>query len=109
MLNNENFKEVLASKQFAIVLVAGGGCANCVTMYPLVKEVENRREDVDVFYVEIDESNYQINEVYDVEVVPTVLLTHYGELLAKIKGYQPQEIFDIYIDTKIEECKTKEQ
>ncbi len=107
MLNNENFKDELASKEFAIVLVSGGGCANCVTMYPLVKEVENRRDDVCVYYVEIDETNHKINDYYDVEVVPTVLLTHNGELVAKIKGYQPQEIFDIYIDTKIEECKNK--
>lgn len=107
MLNNENFKEVLASKELAIILISGGGCANCVTMYPLVKEVEKRRDDVEVFYLEIDETNHLINDYFDVEVVPTVLLTHNGELIAKIKGYQPQEIFDIYIDTKIDECKKK--
>lgn len=105
MLNNENFLEVLKQQEFAITLISGEGCANCVSMYPMVKAVENNRDDVVVNYVEVDENNYKINEYFDVEVVPTILLTHYGELVSKVKGYQPEEIFEIYIDTKISECK----
>lgn len=105
MLNNENFLETLKKEKFAVTLISGEGCANCVSMYPMVKAIEQRRDDVKIFYVEVDKSNYLINEHFDVEVVPTILLTHYGELVSKVKGYQPEEIFEIYIDTKISECK----
>lgn len=107
MLKNENFVELLKENEFAVTLISGEGCANCISMYPMVKALENRRDDVKVFYVEVDESNYKINDYYDVEVVPTILFTHYGSLISKIKGYQPEEIFEIYMDTKIEECKLK--
>lgn len=105
-LTNENFKEVLEKESCAMILIGGEGCANCVSMYPMVKNVENTREEVKVFYVEVDESNFEINEHYEVEVVPTVLMTNYGKLISKIKGYQPQEIFELYVDAKIDECKS---
>ena len=104
MLKNENFKEELKKAGFALTLISGEGCANCLTMLPLVKDLEKRRKDINVFYVEVDESNFQINEHFNVEVVPTILITFNGEEISKIKGFQPQEIFDIYIDSKFEEC-----
>lgn len=103
MLKNENFKEILGKSPFAVTLISGEGCANCVSMYPMVKKLEQRK-DINVYFVDVDETNYQINSYYDVEVVPTILLTNYGNLLSKIQGYQPEEIFDIYIDAKLEEC-----
>lgn len=105
MLTNENYKQVLKESGIALTLISGGGCANCVSMYPTVKKIENTRDDIKVFYVEVDESNFKINEEYGVEVVPTVLLTNKGELIAKIKGYQPEEIFDLYIDAKVSEIR----
>ncbi len=104
-LTNENFKEVLANEACALVLIGGEGCANCITMYPLVKNIENTREEIKVFYIEVDETNCDINEYYDVELVPSVLITKNAELISKIRGYQPPEIFEMYVDAKIEECK----
>lgn len=105
MLKNDNFKDVLKAEEIAVTLISGEGCANCVSMYPMVKALETKRDDVKVFYVEVSEENFEINEYYDVEVVPTILITHYGKLISKIKGYQPEEIFDLYIDAKVEEIK----
>ncbi len=104
-LTNENFKDVLGKERIALILIGGEGCANCVSMYPLVKNIEETREEVSVFYVEVDESNCAINEHFEVEVVPSILMTNYGNLVSKIKGYQPPEIFDLYVDAKIAECK----
>lgn len=103
MLTNENYKQVLKDAGVALILITGGGCANCVSMYPIVKKLENTRDDIKVFYVEIDEANFEINNEYGVEVVPTILLTNKGELVAKIKGYQPEEVFEYYIDAKVAE------
>lgn len=105
MLKNENFKEILGQSDFAVTLISGEGCANCISMYPMVKDLQNRRTDIDVYFVEVDETNFKINDYYDIEVVPTILLTSNGKLISKIKGYQPEEIFEIYIDSKVEECR----
>ena len=102
MLNNENFKEVLGQSRFAVTLISGEGCANCVSMLPMVLKLKERN-DMDVYIVEVRPSNYEINEHYDIKVVPTILLTSYGEAISKITGYQPEEIFELYIEAKLEE------
>ena len=102
MLNNENFKEVLGQSRFAVTLISGEGCANCVSMLPMVLKLKERN-DMDVYIVEVSPSNYEINEHYDIKVVPTILLTSYGKAISKITGYQPEEIFELYIEAKLEE------
>lgn len=105
MLKNENFKEILGNSEFAVILISGDGCANCVSMHPIVANLKDTYEDIDVFFVEVDEDNFDINTEYGVEVVPTILMTSYGKLIAKIKGYQPEEIFTLYVESKYEEVK----
>ena len=105
MLKNENFRDILADKEFAVILISGEGCANCYSMHPLVSSLQDTYEDIDVYFVEVDESNFDINTEYGVEVVPTVLVTSYGKLVAKIKGFQPDEIFELYIESKYNEIK----
>ena len=102
MLNNENFKEVLGQSRFAVTLISGEGCANCVSMLPMVLKLKERN-DMDVYIVEVSPSNYEIKEHDDIKVVPTILLTSYGEAISKITGYQPEEIFELYIEAKLEE------
>ena len=102
MLNNENFKEVLGQSRFAVTLISGEGCANCVSMLPMVLKLKERN-DMDVYIVEVSPSNYEINEHYDIKVVPTILLTSYGEAISKITGYQPEEILSVWVEAKLEE------
>lgn len=104
MLDNENYEEILANSNFAMILISGDGCANCVSMLPLVLKYREH-EDIDVFILEASLNNQKIIEKYEVSVVPTILLVHKGELIAKIKGYQPEEIFDLYIESKLNEIK----
>lgn len=107
MLKNDNFKEILGKSEFAVTLISGEGCANCLSVQPLVSNLLNIYNDIDVFYVEVDESNFDINTAYDIEFVPTVLITSYGKMIAKIRGYQPEEIFNLYVESKYEEVKKK--
>lgn len=102
MMKNENLKENLKKCHFAVTLIGGEGCANCVTMLPAVMKLKER-EGIDVFHVEVDESISELLQFYEVSLVPTILITHYGELVSKITGYQPEEIFELYIEAKWEE------
>ena len=109
MLKNSNFREILSKSEFAVILISGDGCANCISMYPIVNNLNTIYTDIDTYFVEVDEENFEINEEYGVEVVPTILITTYGKLIAKIKGYQPEEIFTLYIESKYEEIKKKDK
>lgn len=103
MLTNENFRNVLGKEEFCLVLITGDGCANCSVMAPIVNTMSDKFSNLSTYIVDINQSNYQINEYYEVEVVPTVLFLHKGELVSKVKGYQPEEILEIYIDCKMKE------
>lgn len=46
-------------------------------------------------------------EEYAVDRVPTVLLLDDGEVFARATGYQPEEIFEIWLDAKVEERKAQ--
>ncbi|MFV0381494.1 MAG: thioredoxin family protein [Breznakia sp.] len=106
-LTNENFKEELELCEFALVLISGDGCANCMTMYPIVQEVAEKLDNLSVFNLDVDKTNYKINEYYDIEMVPTILFLYRGNLISKVKGYQPPEILQIYVETKMEEYASK--
>lgn len=97
--------EKLKNEEFAVTLISGEGCANCVSMYPMMMGLKEKG--IHAFVVEADERNKEMFECYQVSVVPTILITHYGELVSKITGYQPQEIFEIYIESKMEEVLKK--
>jgi thioredoxin-like negative regulator of GroEL len=44
-------------------------------------------------------------EKFGVEAVPTILVLYNQEVFAKRRGYQPEEILEIWLDAKIEELK----
>lgn len=106
MLENNNYQEILKKSAFAITLISGEGCANCVSMFPVV--MKQKEKGIDVYIVEASERTSELHEHYGVSLVPTILFTSYGELISKITGYQPEEIFDLYVEAKLEEvCKKK--
>ncbi|TDW16309.1 thioredoxin [Breznakia blatticola] len=107
MLTNENFRNEFAKNEFSLVLIGGGGCANCTTMSPIIQNVGKKFENLQVYIVDASEQNKDINTYYKVQQVPTILFLFRDELISKVQGYQPEEILEIYIESKMEEYKAK--
>lgn len=108
MLNDNNFKNELRDKGYTIILVGDDVCANCNVMWPIInKVVSERRDDIDLYNIHLDQDTKELKEHYQIEAVPTTLLLYNGEEISKVKGYQPEEILSIYIDAKIEEDKKR--
>ena len=101
MINNDNFKEQLKGMQ--VVEISGESCANCLTLMPLLHDVVSERSNLTLVHVEASEDTVKIMEHYDVDRVPTVLLLDDGEVFARATGFQPREIFELWIDAKLEE------
>lgn len=101
MINNDNYKEKFKGLQ--IVEVSGESCANCLTLMPLLYDIASQRPQLTLVHVEASENTTKIMEEYQVDRVPTVLLLDDGEVFARATGYQPQEIFELWIDAKLEE------
>ena len=101
MINNENFKEQLKGLQ--VVEISGESCANCLTLMPLLYNVVSARPNLSLVHVEASEQTTKIIEHYKVDRVPTVLLLDDGIEYARAIGYQPEEIFELWLDAKVEE------
>ena len=101
MINDGNFKEKLKGLQ--VVEISGESCANCLTLMPLLHDIVSERSNLTLVHIEADENTVQIMNHYEVDRVPTVLLLDDGVVFAKATGFQPREIFELWIDAKLEE------
>lgn len=104
MLNDLNYKEILSG--FSIVEIKGDSCTSCITMMPILQNIATSR-DINLFFVDASEECKEFIEAYNVTSVPSILLLHDTELIAMARGYQPQEILEIWIDAKKEEYLSK--
>ncbi|MBQ9782415.1 MAG: thioredoxin family protein [Clostridia bacterium] len=102
MINDKNYKE--SFKGIQVVEVSGESCANCLTLMPLLYELCTARS-IPLLHVEADENTVKFLSEYQIDRVPTVLLLDNGVEFARATGFQPQEIFEIWLDAKLEEYK----
>ena len=103
LVGKKNYKEQL--KGLCCVEISGESCANCLTLMPVLQSLCAARDDVRLVHVEADYSTVDLMEEWEVEKVPTILLTDDGEIFARCSGFQPEEILEIWLDAKLEERK----
>lgn len=103
MITVNNYKEEL--KGICVIEISGESCANCLSLMPVLHEVMSHRNDARLVHIEATEDTVDLMELFDVVTAPTILITLDGEVKARCKGYQPEEILEIWLDAKIEEIK----
>ena len=103
MLNDANYKDNLKGLQ--VLEVSGEGCANCITLMPMLYNVVSNRTDVTLEHFELDENSKNFASEYNIDRVPTVLLLDDGKEIARVCGFQPEEVFEVWLEYKIEEYK----
>ncbi len=86
-----------------ILEVSGEGCANCISLMPVLARLA-REKGVPLRHLEVNEENRAEVERLRIERVPTVLVLRDGEPVARCTGYQPEEILDVWLDAKLEEA-----
>lgn len=104
-INMNNYKDVL--KGLSIVEVSGESCANCISLIPILNKIVGVRNDCKLHHLEVSEDTMPLVEAFDVQAVPTILILMDDIVEAKCRGYQPEEILEIWIDAKIEDIKKK--
>ena len=101
-ITTDNINDIL--KGVCVVEISGESCANCLTLMPILHDiVDGRADKIRLVHVEADENTVWFMQRYDVDRVPTILLTDDGEVFARATGYQPEEILEIWIDAKLAE------
>lgn len=103
ILNVDNFKSTL--KGISIIEVSGESCANCYSLMPLLAAYVKKRDDCMLHHLEVSEETMPLVEELHVVSVPTIIICHDDEIMASCRGFQPEEILTIWLDSKIAEIK----
>jgi thioredoxin-like negative regulator of GroEL len=85
------------------VELSGEDCGACLSLMPVLHDLIAKRKDIRLEHVEVNMENKDLVEGWQVDRVPTVLLTDDGEIFARCHGFQPEEILELWIDGKMEE------
>ena len=99
MINDSNYKEYLKGVQ--VVEISGESCANCLTLMPILHEIVSKRSDAKLIHIEASETTIEIMKDYEIDRVPTILLLDDGVEFARATGFQPEEILELWINSKL--------
>ncbi len=103
MITLDNYKEEL--KGICVIEISGESCANCLSLMPVLNSIMSQRTDACLVHIEANEDTTELMQHFEVLTAPTILVTKDGEIKARCKGFQPEEILEVWIDAKIEEIK----
>ena len=72
---------------------------------PVLQNIVSGRDDCRLVHIEASEDTTELMELFEVLTAPTILVTKDGEIKARCKRYQPEEILELWLDAKINELK----
>jgi thioredoxin-like negative regulator of GroEL len=104
-INKNNYNDLL--KGITVIEVSGESCANCVSLMNVLNIIESNRKDFKLLHLEAEESTVELLEKFQIETIPTVLVMYNQEIEARCRGYQPEEILELWLDAKINDIHKK--
>ena len=99
ILNDKNYKENLKGK--CVVEVSGESCANCLTLMPILHRLMENHKDCQLHHVEVGEETGEFVDKYNIYSVPTILILNDGVEVTRCRGFQPEEILEVWLDAEI--------
>ena len=104
-LDNDNYKDYL--KGITIIEVSGESCANCISLMNVLDSIVKERNDCALHHIEASEKTVDLLDKFKIMSVPTVLVLYNDFVEASCHGYQPEEILELWLDSKINDIKIK--
>lgn len=94
-------------KGICIVEVSGQSCASCLSLMNELKNVDLPK-DVNLIHIEIDEDQKEFINQYQIDRLPTILILKDDVEISRCRGFQPEEILSLWLNSKILEARGKE-
>lgn len=94
--NESNFQE-MTGKGLVLVDFFATWCGPCRMLGPVLEDMANDRDSIDIVKVDIDES-MNLARQFGIMSVPTLILFKDGKEIAKTSGFQPKESIQQFID-----------
>ena len=86
---NEFENEVLKNNKPVIVDFFATWCGPCQMLMPVLKEISEERQDIDIIEIDVDESR-NLAYKYEIEAVPTMIIFKNGNAIDRIGGFYPK-------------------
>lgn len=102
-LTKDNYKNVL--KGISVIEVSGESCANCLTLMPILNRLVKEIDDCELHHLEAEESTMDLITEFQIETVPTILVMNDDKIFARCKGFQPEEILELWLEAKVNDLK----
>jgi thioredoxin-like negative regulator of GroEL len=99
-IKEEEFETLLGG--LVLLEISGSSCASCVALRPVLHTVAKR---LDLKFVSLDIEQIPTSwlERWQISRVPTAMLMEDGKDFARFSGFQPEEIAEMWIESKMEE------
>ena len=94
--NESNFQE-MTGKGLVLVDFFATWCGPCRMLGPVLEDMANDRDSIDIVKVDIDES-MNLARQFGIMSVPTLILFKDGQVIAKTGGFHPKESLQQFID-----------
>ena len=94
-------KEQLINSGVSLAEIGGASCAACYALMPSAREVAQKLG-ITFYYFDSDGAADLIEE-WGITSVPALVLSEGGKKIACVYGYQPPEILEIWLESKLKE------
>lgn len=84
-LNDQNFKDMTSNKNLVLVDFFATWCGPCQIMGPILENAKEELSDVEIFKVDVDQSE-QTSKEFGIMSIPTLVLLKNGEEVARHIG-----------------------
>lgn len=102
IMTNEEFENILGSKEICICDFSASWCGPCRMMAPILEDVSDKYKRKYYFYqIDIDSAE-ELAEKFNVEVVPTIIIFKKGKEIGRTTGFQEMDEFEKFMLDTIE-------
>lgn len=102
-MTDKNVNELLHG--ISVIEFSGESCANCLSLMPILHELTSKMEGVNLHHVEVDENAKELVSKFEIFSVPTIIVMNDDKEIARCRGFQPEEILELWLDAKVSEIK----
>ena len=93
-------------KTLTLLEVQGSSCAGCVSLHQEVTQILSKYPQLVYRSVSIDQQQQEVRELLatlQIDKIPTLILCDGDIEIARVSGYQPAEILDVWLEMKLME------
>ncbi len=99
IMTEEEFDELIASKDVCVVDFSATWCGPCRMMAPILEDVSDKYKGKYFFYqIDIDSAE-EIAQKFEVTAVPTIIIFKNGKEVGRTTGYQEFDEFERFLNS----------